>query len=54
MEKIINVICPSCGKIDKKKEFEFLDNVIQGKSKESCKIINDKQINGIEYCAICR
>ena len=54
MLKIKRVICPACGKIEEKKEFDFLENVIQGNIKENCLVIKEKIINGLEFCAVCR
>jgi formylmethanofuran dehydrogenase subunit B len=54
MYKIKNVICPGCGKIEEKEEIDFLENVIQGNIKEECLLINEKFINGLQFCAVCR
>jgi len=54
MEKIQNVICPNCGKISEKKYNDFIDGYIRGQVKEIRKFIEDVQIDGIEYCAVCR
>ena len=54
MLKIKRVICPACGKIEEKKEFDFLENVIHGNIKEECLLINEEFINGLEFCAVCR
>jgi len=52
--KTKNVICPACGKITQKKEFDFLSDVIEGNTKEILKEIDGKKIEGMEFCKICR
>jgi hypothetical protein len=54
MLKIKRVICPQCGRIQEKKEFDFLENVIQGNIKEECLIIEENFIHGMEFCQVCR
>jgi hypothetical protein len=54
MLKIKNVICPVCGKIEEKKEYDFLSDVIQGNIKEYIKDIHNIQIDGLKFCAVCR
>lgn len=52
--KLKNTICPSCGRIETKKENDFLNDYIAGNIKESISLKNDKVIHGIKYCAVCR
>jgi len=54
MIKIKKVICPSCGRITEKKEYNFLSDVINGSIKEWPLYVQNKDIQGIEFCAICR
>lgn len=54
MEKTKKIICPQCGRITEKRELIFLSDVIEGKIKEIYKEINGENINGVEYCSICR
>jgi hypothetical protein len=54
MLKIKRVICPDCGKIQEKKEYIFDYDVIQGNVKEWPLQIENQDINGLEFCAVCR
>jgi len=53
MLKTKKIICASCGRIQEKKEFDFLLDVIEGKTSEILKDIKNVQIEGVNYCSIC-
>lgn len=54
IEKIKKLVCAGCGKIEEKKENDFLLDVIEKNVKEWPLQIENETVNGFFWCNVCR